>query len=314
LTAETISCFSFTHWSGDLTGNNNPEYITMDSDKTVTAHFEINFYSLEILIEGNGEVEKDPDEPSYPCNENVTLTAIPDPGWTFSYWSGDVEGSENPTWIKMLWSDKTVTAHFTTGEFIVNLNIEGNGVVLKDPDHGTHPFGEIVELTAVAENGWIFDHWSGDLTGDNNPETIFIDGNKDVNAHFIEADPPSKPDIDGSIKGKINVEYDYTFTSIDPQDYDVYYYIEWGDGTFEDWLGPFESGEDIVISHSWSEKNQYTIRAKAKNIYEYESDWSTFHVNMAKNRVLRNTIFLNFFKNLPQLYKIFQLFININNK
>jgi len=309
LKAETIACFSFTHWSGDLSGSKNPEYITMDSDKTVTAHFVMNFYTLEIIIEGNGCVETVPEGPLYQCGANVTLTAIPDPGWAFSYWSGDIEGSENPTWIKMLWENKTVTAHFTEGEYTVDINVEGNGVVLKDPDHATHPYGEIVELTAVADSGWVFDHWSGDLSGDNNPETIFIDGDKDVTAHFAIAEPPDEPNIDGPIKGKIGVEYDYTFTTTDPYEGDVYYYIDWGDGTFEDWFGPFASGEEVTISHSWSEKDQYTIRAKARNTYDSESDWATLQVSMPRNTLTTSTLFLNFLKNHPQLIPILRLLL-----
>ena len=31
--------YAFDHWSGDLTGNNNPESLTMDGTKSVVAHF-----------------------------------------------------------------------------------------------------------------------------------------------------------------------------------------------------------------------------------------------------------------------------------
>jgi len=39
LTATPNAGYKFDHWSGDLTGNVNPVTITMDDDKTVTAHF-----------------------------------------------------------------------------------------------------------------------------------------------------------------------------------------------------------------------------------------------------------------------------------
>ncbi len=302
LTAETISCFSFTHWSGDLSGSNNPEYITMDSNKTVTAHFTINFYTLDIIIDGNGTVNKSPDLDEYHCGANVTLTAVPDSGWAFSYWSGDLTGSNNPTYIIMYGGDKTVTAHFTTGEYTLDINIDGNGYVIKDPDHATFPYDTTVELTAVPDSGWVFDHWSGDLTGGNNPETIFMDDNKTVTAHFSIAEPPEKPSIDGPTNGKVGVEYEYTFTTIDPYESDIYYYIEWGDGDFEDWFGPYSSGEEVTLSHTWSEEETYTIQAKARNIYGAESDWTTLEVTMPLNQ----QIYVH-----PVLQKILELFPNL---
>jgi uncharacterized repeat protein (TIGR02543 family) len=85
----------------------------MDSDKTVTAHFiEEEEVTLTVNVVGNGSVTKNPDQVTYPCGTVVTLTAVPDAGWTFSHWSGDLIGSTNPDTITMD-SDKTVTAHFT---------------------------------------------------------------------------------------------------------------------------------------------------------------------------------------------------------
>ena len=46
-----------------------------------------------------------------------------------------------------------------------------------------------VELTAVADAGWQFSGWSGDLTGADNPATITMDGDKSVAAIFIEEAP-----------------------------------------------------------------------------------------------------------------------------
>ena len=39
LTAYASAGWEFSHWDGDLTGTANPEYLTMDSNKTVTAYF-----------------------------------------------------------------------------------------------------------------------------------------------------------------------------------------------------------------------------------------------------------------------------------
>ena len=44
----------------------------------------------------------------------------------------------------------------------------------------------MVTLTSNAATGWVFDSWSGDLTGAVDPDDITIDGNKTVTANFAE--------------------------------------------------------------------------------------------------------------------------------
>jgi len=67
----------------------------------------------------------------------------------------------------------------------------------------------------------------------------------DPSLQFYETEdntPPDAPEIDGPTSGAAGTSYEYTFTTTDPDDHDVYYYIEWGDGEIEDWIGPYESG------------------------------------------------------------------------
>ena len=68
-------------------------------------------FTLTVPIVGNGAVTKDPDLPDYTCSDVVTLTAMPDPGWQFDHWEGDLSGSANPETIAMT-DDRTVTAVF----------------------------------------------------------------------------------------------------------------------------------------------------------------------------------------------------------
>lgn len=97
---------------------------------------------------------------------------------------------------------------------------------------------------------------------------------------------PNTPLIDGSTQGKAGVEYDYTVSAIDLDGDDVYYYIKWGDGNVEEWIGPYTSGEEVVFSHIWAEKGAYTIQVKAKDGLGAESDWATLEVTMPKLKTL----------------------------
>jgi hypothetical protein len=65
---------------------------------------------MDITIMGSGSVNSAPDPPSY-YGTSETLTAVPDSGYFFSEWSGDLTGSDNPAVLLMDY-DKAVTATF----------------------------------------------------------------------------------------------------------------------------------------------------------------------------------------------------------
>jgi hypothetical protein len=91
---------------------------------------------------------------------------------------------------------------------------------------------------------------------------------------------PKAPVIDGQTSGKKGKNYSYTFAARDPDGDDVSYYIDWGDGTHEEWIGPYASEEKINVSHTWNEKGTYTLKAKARDTFGDESDWATLTVTM----------------------------------
>lgn len=93
-------------------------------------------------------------------------------------------------------------------------------------------------------------------------------------------EPPNKPTITGPKSGKPGVEYNFTFSATDPDGHNLYYYINWGDSSVEEWIGPYPSGEDVIIGHSWERIGLKIIRAKVKDIVNAESGWTTYSVIM----------------------------------
>jgi hypothetical protein len=93
-------------------------------------------------------------------------------------------------------------------------------------------------------------------------------GAETLNVTFGSDTPTTS--ITGPTSGRINKNYTFDVSAVDPQGDDVYLYIKWGDGTNTEWLGPYNSGEVIQVSHSFSERINYTIKAKAKDINGYE--------------------------------------------
>jgi parallel beta-helix repeat protein len=95
---------------------------------------------------------------------------------------------------------------------------------------------------------------------------------------------PEKPQINGPSSGGKETPIEFQFKSIDGDGHNVYYYVDWGDGTTEDWFGPFPSGIWQTKSHTWTEKGDYTIRVKAKDITGLESGWSEQTINIPRFR------------------------------
>ncbi len=93
-------------------------------------------------------------------------------------------------------------------------------------------------------------------------------------------EPPNQPTITGPAKGKIRVAIKYNFTTTDPDNDTMSYYIDWGDDTNSGWIGPYSSGDVVTKSHTWTKKGDYTIKAKAKDSSGNESDWGTLSVTM----------------------------------
>jgi hypothetical protein len=96
---------------------------------------------------------------------------------------------------------------------------------------------------------------------------------------------PVPPTIDGPTKGKPSIDYNYTFITVDPDDDDVSYYIERGDGIITGWTDYFPSEAMITINHSWNKIDLYPIRCKAKDIHGAEGEWSDFPVDIPKNKL-----------------------------
>ena len=116
-------------------------------------------------------------------------------------------------------------------------------------------------------------------------ETFLDDGTTLIDDFWIEKTeapnlPPSRPTITGPTEGTVKVETAYNFTSTDPEGDNVYYFIDWGDGSNSSWIGPYLSNDVITQSHTWSKKGTYTISAKAKDIHGNESDWGTLSITM----------------------------------
>ncbi len=141
VTAVPNTGYAFTSWGGDLSGSTNPAAIAMTGNKTVTAAFTQNEYTLNVTVVGNGTITRDNAGP-YHLNDVVTLTAVADAGWTFTGWS-ECTGTL-PCSVTMD-GNKTITATFTQIEYSLTVTPGTGGSVTKSPDQGTYHYGDVVQ-------------------------------------------------------------------------------------------------------------------------------------------------------------------------
>ncbi|NIP44455.1 MAG: choice-of-anchor D domain-containing protein, partial [candidate division Zixibacteria bacterium] len=86
--------------------------------------------------------------------------------------------------------------------------------------------------------------------------------------------PPDVATINGPSSGSTSIEYEFDFLSVDPDGNDLFYYVEWGDGEVENWVGPYPSDQKVTILHGYESTGTYTIRARAKDIHDAQGPWS----------------------------------------
>ncbi len=88
---------------------------------------------------------------------------------------------------------------------------------------------------------------------------------------------PNPPLILGDNYGYPRVERDHWFKGFDQDNNPLELYVDWGDGTFANWSGEYAPNELVVLAHKWTRYGNYTVRAKVRDVFGEESDWSTFH-------------------------------------
>jgi pectate lyase len=144
-----------------------------------------------------GTVSNSPSGTSFPAGTTVTLTASPVSGYTFTGWSGSANGTTNPLTITMD-GNKTITANYApqqTNQYSLSVTTSGSGTVSMNPAGGMYNAGTVVTLTASPSAGYVFNGWSGALSGSTNPATITMDANKAITATFTQSTSGNSPDF-----------------------------------------------------------------------------------------------------------------------
>jgi poly(beta-D-mannuronate) lyase len=144
-------------------------------------------------VSGSGTITLDPDTNIFMPGDTVVISAIPDSGWGFLEWSGDITGSNNPQMV-IVNDDMYITAVFSPPvQYQIYEWIVGTGEIAYNPPGPYYNPSTSVEISAIPGDGWLFSNWSGDWNGSQNPDTVILNSDMAITATFTIASS-----IDGS--------------------------------------------------------------------------------------------------------------------
>jgi len=195
LVAVAHECYEFTGWTGPVADPSSANTtITMDDDYSITANFALIQYELTIGSTDGGSVTT-PGEGAFTrdCGETVDLVAVADECYEFTGWTGPVADPNSPETTITMDDDYTITANFVLLQFDLTIDsTEGGSVTAPGEDTFTYDCGDIVDLVAVADEGYLFDKWTGDTDGIADPgsatTTVTMTDDYSITAEFVAFD------------------------------------------------------------------------------------------------------------------------------
>jgi len=248
--------FVFFSWTGNITGNTTPtDTLIMNSPKTVTATWLPQYY---FTVENNGHGTTqgegwydDEAEATFSINPTV-ITMKGDSQYVFTGWTGTGIGAYSGKDVShtiTINNPVTETANWELQYKVDTSTIPAwGGTIQFNTQSEWIKKDEEITVTAVpaTNTDYEFSYWSGDLSGDDNPEHLIIDQPKKICAHFIiqgtitvTTEPDSIPiTVDGITyisPHQFNWISGSSHTVSTPQSYhknDVikYYYDHWNNG------------------------------------------------------------------------------------
>jgi len=305
-------CWKFVEWreNGTHVNSNNPYQFNVTEDRNLVAHFEK--FEYEITLSANpqdgGVVTGDG---NYECGETITVTATPNTGYNFMYWTENgIEINSAPAaYTFLVETDRHLVAHFEQKIFTVTLDIHATGdscSIVEVQGSGTYQYGDIatVEAIVVATEGCCgFDSWTenGVVISTENPFKFEV--TKDINlvANFKKPNYLVTLLVNEEIYGRTDSTKSYeacTEARVRAYEKECYRFANWTttDGTVvsTDFVYKFKVTNDITLIANF----------KALEFDEFcHTLWfNTFELDLLKLNTIFEVVGCSWYKNGDTVY------------
>jgi hypothetical protein len=160
LTASPATGYSFSSWSGGLTGTANPATITMNGAKSVTANFSINTFNITASAGANGTISPNGVTPvNYGATQAYTIT--PATGYHVAdvLVDGSTAGAVTSYSFTNVTSTHTISATFAITTYTLTVSA-GTGGTVTPTSPTTVNYGAATAITATPSAGYKFVNWT----------------------------------------------------------------------------------------------------------------------------------------------------------
>lgn len=224
--------YTCTGWSGngDIPASgfsNSTGPITLTQDSSITWSWEVGGVRLSLLVIGGGSVSVS--SGWYPPGTDLSLEAIPDPGWLFVKWSGALDGDYTTASTNLVMdAPKTLVAGFSQDadeDGILNVDEEAFGTSPRKTDTDGDQIDDFDEIYTYHTDPAGLDS-DGDGVGDGKELLVYgtnptiadsdMDGFSDgfeVSTGFDPTLDSSTPDLFSVIKSAVELQF-YSTTNM----------------------------------------------------------------------------------------------------
>jgi hypothetical protein len=198
--------------NGTIISTNNPFTFTVTRDTSIVAHFVPDTFTVSASannplygsINGSGD---------YPYNGQATIIATANHGYIFKHWTsnGIIISNANPFTFTVT-MDTTIVANFVIDTFTISASANNPlyGSVTRNNDY---PYNTQAILMAIANQGYVFKHWTNDgiIISTSNPFIFIVTKDTSIVAHFVPDTFTVSTSANNPLYGSINGSGDYPY-------------------------------------------------------------------------------------------------------
>jgi hypothetical protein len=188
LTASPATGYDFINWTKNgtpVSTNTSYSFTVTEETSTYVAHFQLQSFTIDasVIPSTSGTVTG---AGTYNYGQTCTLTATPNPGYTFLRWTKNgTQVSTNSNYSFTVMESASFVAHFQLNNYVISIssNPSNGGTV---SGGGAYHYGDNCTVTATTNYGFNFINWTEDgNTVSNQPSYTFtITSDRNLVANF----------------------------------------------------------------------------------------------------------------------------------